>query len=177
MKPHDCQIPCLDRLSEGYAKGGSKGLRKRLGASLRRWVSPATKKRIKQRLGSFLDRFEGLTRSVEASKVPAAGSKGTGLQPGDVVRVKSKDEIEATLDRWKALKGCSFMPEMWPYCGTTHRVLKRVGRFFDERDQTLRRTKGIVLLEGTICQGTELFGRCDRSCFFFWREEWLEKKV
>jgi hypothetical protein len=26
-----------------------------------------------------------------------------------------------------------------------------------------------------MCQGTKDFGRCDRSCFFFWREEWLEK--
>jgi len=25
------------------------------------------------------------------------------------------------------------------------------------------------------CQGTSDYGRCDRSCFYFWREEWLEK--
>jgi len=25
------------------------------------------------------------------------------------------------------------------------------------------------------CQGTPDLGRCDRSCFYFWREEWLEK--
>jgi hypothetical protein len=24
-------------------------------------------------------------------------------------------------------------------------------------------------------QGTERFGSCDRSRFFFWREQWLEK--
>jgi hypothetical protein len=67
------------------------------------------------------------------------------------------------------------MPEMWPYCGATHRVLKRVDRFFDERDYRLKRVSGTVLLEGAMCQGTVLFGPCDRSCFYFWREEWLEK--
>jgi hypothetical protein len=23
--------------------------------------------------------------------------------------------------------------------------------------------------------GTPDYGRCDRACFYFWREEWLEK--
>jgi hypothetical protein len=26
-----------------------------------------------------------------------------------------------------------------------------------------------------MCKGTAEFGTCDRSCFVFWREEWLEK--
>jgi hypothetical protein len=33
----------------------------------------------------------------------------------------------------------------------------------------------VAILDGVICNGTEDFGPCDRSCFFFWREEWLEK--
>lgn len=43
--------------------------------------------------------------------------------------------------------------------------------FLDERDYKVKKVKGIVLLEGVIYQGTPVFGRCDRSCFLFWREE------
>lgn len=97
------------------------------------------------------------------------------LRPGDLVRVRSRHEIEGTLNQWNQLKGCSFMEEMRPYCGTTHRVLKRVEKFLDERDYLLKKCKGILILDGVFCEGTKDFGPCDRSCFYFWREEWLEK--
>jgi hypothetical protein len=67
------------------------------------------------------------------------------------------------------------MPEMAEFCGTTQRVLKPMNRFVDERDLRVKKSGGIILLEGLMCQGTAEFGRCDRSCFYFWREEWLEK--
>ena len=67
------------------------------------------------------------------------------------------------------------MPEMDQYCGTTQRVLKPLERFVDERDLRVKTSRGIVLLDGVVCQGTADFGRCDRCCVMFWREEWLEK--
>jgi len=97
------------------------------------------------------------------------------LIPGDMVRVRSKDEIESTLTNWNDLKGCAMMEEMWQYCNTKQRVFKRVGKFLDERDYLIKKCNGIILLEGIICNGTKDFGACDRSCFYFWREEWLEK--
>ena len=97
------------------------------------------------------------------------------LKPGDLVQVKSKAEIQATLNRWNQLKRCAFMEEMGPYCGTTQRVFKRVEKFLDERDYLMKKCKGIIILEGVYCEGTRDFGACDRSCFFFWREEWLKK--
>jgi hypothetical protein len=97
------------------------------------------------------------------------------LKAGDLVRVRSKDEIDITLNHWGQFKGCSFAPEMVQYCNTTQRVLKPVERFVDERDLHIRRTKGIVLLEGIVCKGTASLGPCDRNCYYFWREEWLEK--
>lgn len=99
------------------------------------------------------------------------------LNPGDLVRVRSKDEIQATLDRWNQLKKCSFMEEMWKYCGTQQRIFRRVERFMDERAYLIKKSEGIVLLEGVMCNGTIDFGPCDRSCHFFWREEWLEKMI
>jgi hypothetical protein len=106
---------------------------------------------------------------------PETTIASVGLQAGDQVRVRSREEIDATLNHWRQLKGCTFMPEMARYCDTTQRVLKRMERFVDERDLRVKRVKGIVLLEGLSCEGTAEFGRCDRGCLCFWREEWLER--
>ncbi len=97
------------------------------------------------------------------------------LRPGDLVRIRSWEEIRATLNHWNSLKGCTIMEEMKPYCGTTQKVYKRIERFLDERDYLIKKSKGLIILENVICDGTIDFGKCDRSCFFFWREEWLEK--
>jgi hypothetical protein len=64
---------------------------------------------------------------------------------------------------------------MSPYCDSVHRVHKVMERFVDERELRVKKCKGLVLLDGVLCQGTTSFGRCDRSCYVFWREEWLEK--
>jgi hypothetical protein len=97
------------------------------------------------------------------------------MQPGDRVRVRTLEEIIATLDDDNRLKGCLFMAEMGNYCETEQQVLKPVERLLDESEYRVRRTTGIVLLDGVICQGTEYPQGCDHACFFFWRKEWLEK--
>lgn len=97
------------------------------------------------------------------------------LQPGDFVQVKSRKEVQATLDRWNRLDRCGFMEEMWPYCGTQQQVLKRVRQFMDERDYHIKRGKNLVILKDVCCSGTIDYGPCDRNCYFFWREEWLVK--
>lgn len=102
-------------------------------------------------------------------------SKDILLQATDLVRVRSHQEIQITLNRWNQLHGCAFMEEMWQYCGTLQRVRKPVRVFLDERSYLTRRSKHLFILENVICEGTRDFGPCDRSCFFFWREEWLEK--
>jgi hypothetical protein len=100
----------------------------------------------------------------------------SNLQQKDIVRVRSKEEIRRSLNRWGQLKGCSFMEEMYPFCNTTQRILKRVEKFLDERDYLIKKCNGIVILENVFCAGTKDFGTCDRTCYFFWREEWLEKQ-
>lgn len=119
--------------------------------------------------------LEVLGKKEVDPKRSRANQASMTLKPGDLVRVKSEKEIRMTLNRWNQLQGCGFMEEMRPYCGTTQRVLKRVERFLDERDYLVKKCKGIVLLEDVLCQGMKDFGRCDRSCHIFWREEWLEK--
>jgi hypothetical protein len=138
-------------------------LRKRLKHTMRRRL---------RYVHNWLSKATGVRPAASARAVPHAGDR---LQAGDLVHVRSKCEIRATLDRWNRLKGCDFMEEMWSYCGTIQRVLKRVDRFLSEQDYRIRRCRGIVLLDGVACQGTKAYGVCHRSCLFFWREEWLEK--
>jgi uncharacterized Fe-S cluster-containing radical SAM superfamily protein len=90
--------------------------------------------------------------------------------------VRSRAEIEATLDASGALNGCLFMPQMYDQCGRTLRVDGLVERFFDERRWRMLRCHQLVRLEGIFCDGTVTADTrgCDRRCFCFWRTEWLE---
>lgn len=97
------------------------------------------------------------------------------FKKGDIVKVRSFGEIKSTLNPFGELKGCAFLAQMRQYCGTQQRVFKSMNYFLDERDYKVKKTRGLVLLENVFCNGTPVFGTCDRSCFLFWREEWLEK--
>lgn len=159
MKNKECQINSIGQISDRVSTINFIWQRIK---KLRR-----TFKRRRDYIINFFQELQG------KKKTPLANQPI--LQPGDIVRVKSKKDIQSTLNRWNKLKGCAFMEEMWPYCGTQQRVFKRVNKFLDERDYLMKKCNNIVLLEGTICTGTKDFGPCDRSCFFFWRDEWLEK--
>jgi len=104
----------------------------------------------------------------------AAGVETLALQPGELVEVRSVDEILATLDQHRRHKGLLWMTGMQKYCGRQYRVYKRVERITLESTGELRNMKSTVLLEGVVCDGRE-FGGCDRCCFHFWREAWLKR--
>lgn len=94
------------------------------------------------------------------------------LWPGEWVRVRSEEEILASLDHCSQNKGLAWMPIMSQYCGEKLKVYKRVDKIVLESTGEIRKLKNTVLLEGAICEG--IYG-CDRSCFHFWREAWLER--
>jgi hypothetical protein len=97
------------------------------------------------------------------------------LEPGELVRIKSKEEIIRTLDVNNSNRGLSFDPEMLWYCGRQARVLRRVERIVDERTGKLLRLKRpCVVLEGVTCRGS--YHRCcPRADYPYWREIWLER--
>jgi hypothetical protein len=170
----DCQIPCLQQIAAGNADMPNRSLLRQLKLLVRRRLSPSREREIKKTTDNFVNWFN-VQIGRAPRPIPAATPVALShLQAGDLVRVKSQVEIAATLNNWRQLKGCTFMPEMVRFCGTTQRVLKPMRRFVDERDLRAKKCNGIVLLEGAMCQGTADFGPCDRSCFLFWREEWLE---
>jgi hypothetical protein len=171
----ECQIPSLQRIAEGEAEVPPESPSRRLKLAVRRRMGPSRERVFKQRTNDLFNWFARLTGGTERPTTAPATTATTKLQAGDRVRVRSEEEIQATLNHWRQLRGCTFMPEMAPYCGTTQRVHRRMERFVDERDLRVKRVNGIILLEGLQCQGTADFGPCDRCCYYFWREEWLEK--
>jgi hypothetical protein len=102
-------------------------------------------------------------------------SRKLDLQPGDLVRIKSKEEIEATLDTTSHNRGLSFDGEMSNYCGRTARVRARVNRLIEESTGELIDIKSdCILLEGVVCSA-DYHRFCSRAIFPYWREVWLEK--
>lgn len=175
MESQECQLQGPRREFLGYAESGPVPLSFRLKLALARNLSPRWRRALKRQVDKLLGLFFRSSGRNSASAISQTPATNLGLKAGDMVRVRSREEIRATLDRWGELKGCAFMDNMAPYCGTVQRVLKPVERFMDERDYRMKKVKGLILLEGAICQGHPVLGHCDRSCFFFWREEWLEK--
>jgi hypothetical protein len=97
------------------------------------------------------------------------------LQAGELVRVKSREEIVATLDTKQLNRGMSFDPEMLRYCGRQARVLRRVDHIINEKTGKMMAMKGdCIILEGVICSG-DYNQYCPRSIYPFWREIWLER--
>jgi hypothetical protein len=166
-----CQLPSIPKFSIGPAKITEGSPMRRFKRLLARPWNYYVKKWLKQIYYLSVPWRGGASAQTAAKDF----SPAVPLETGDLVRVRSRAEIDATLDPFKELKGCAFLPEMYKYCGTEQRVLKSMRRFMDERDYRVKRVRGVALLENVICTGTPTFGACDRCCFLFWREEWLEK--
>lgn len=112
---------------------------------------------------------------------PAGGAKmkttnaSPNLKTGDLVEIKTEDEIKATLDKSNKTRGLRFMDEMWMYCGKRYRVFKQVERIKIEETGELRIVRSpTYFLEGVYCNGAFHDG-CDKSCFLFWKEDWMRK--
>lgn len=123
------------------------------------------------RIQRFLETSKSAsTRSVDGR----TRQEVLAVEPGEWVRVRSRDEIHAMLDSCQRNEGLAWMPMMEDCCGKEFRVYKRVERIVLESTGEIRKLKDTVLLEDAICDG--IYG-CNRSCFFFWKEAWLERVV
>jgi hypothetical protein len=100
------------------------------------------------------------------------------LQPGERVRIKSKEEIELTLDVVGKNRGMYYGEELSPYCGSVRTVTKTVTQFIDEATGVMRYTKTpCVMLDGAVCKAEYSRCRllCPREINSWWREAWLER--
>jgi hypothetical protein len=94
---------------------------------------------------------------------------------GDLVEVRSKEEILATLDPYGYMDGMPFMPEMLQYCGRRFRVSAVAHKTCDTvgRSCKTRRLQATVHLSGLRCDGLA-HGGCQAECTLFWKDEWLK---
>jgi hypothetical protein len=100
------------------------------------------------------------------------------LQPGELVRVKSHQEILQTVDADGKNRGMYWDAELVPYCGKTYKVLRNVTKLIGEQSGELKEMKSpCIVLENVICQARYSSCRyfCPKSMFPFWRETWLER--
>jgi hypothetical protein len=115
--------------------------------------------------------------------IPRGSSTPTGtlnLRPGELVRVKSHQEILATLNTESKNRGLYFDAEAVPYCGGTYRVARRMTRILDEKTgKVLPLKNDSIVLEGVTCQARYSYCRmfCPRAIETYWREIWLERVV
>jgi hypothetical protein len=100
------------------------------------------------------------------------------LQPGEMVRVKSFEEVRDTLNSKSRNRGLYWDAELVPYCGREFRVRSRVKKVIDERTgKMLNLQSEPLILEGAFCQAKYSEHRyfCPRATFSFWSEVWLER--
>lgn len=172
----ECQLQSLD------GSVTKLSLSQRMSRSIRRRVFVLGEKARgrRARRASHTDPRPG--KDDSASRQSASGRRAfppLDLRPGEKVRVKSHDEILETLNADGKFQGLSYTPAMRKYCGGTYTVLKRVNLVFDERRWKLSNIRHVVLLEEVYCDGAGGPGKdwdgCDRTCFIWWKEGWLER--
>jgi hypothetical protein len=99
---------------------------------------------------------------------------GPSLKAGDIVRVRTREEIVATLNPERKNRGLSFDAEMVKYCGKEMRVLARVEQIIEETTgRMIRLPNDCFILEGAICAGDHN-QFCPRSIYPYWRAIWLD---
>jgi hypothetical protein len=97
----------------------------------------------------------------------------TGFRNGELVEVKSVEEILSTLDERGRLEALPFMPEMLAYCGKRFRVYKQAIKFCDTKDLTgYHRMHNAIHLENLRCDGSG-HGGCQAGCLLYWKQAWL----
>ena len=98
-----------------------------------------------------------------------------GLRVGELVEVRSPEEIRATLDEDGELDGLPFMPEMLAFCGRRLTVHKVAHKSCDNIARTgLRRMSDAVHLTDSRCDGSA-HGGCENRCSLYWKEQWLRR--
>ena len=110
-------------------------------------------------------------------------SESLGLQPGEMVRIKSRAQIVQTLDRHGRNRGMGICSEMTRCCGREAQVRYRVDRLIEETTGIMREMSDTVTLqnirndgslaEECLCYGQ--LGDCPRGEVMYWREIWLER--
>ena len=140
------------------------------------------------RIGPFLTfigifAFNAVQRRTGGARYPILGYSQSpktphqvlDIQPGELVRIKSKKEIEETLNSEFKNRGLWFDKEMTRFCGGIYKVRARVDRQIDERTGKMVTIKTpCITLEGVTATG-EYFEFAPLDERIYWREIWLKR--
>ena len=96
------------------------------------------------------------------------------LKPGEWVKIRSADEIRATLGPDGRNLGLTFEPEMTRYVGGTYQVDFPVRSIILEETGEMTKLHRTVALKGLACRGV-CAKNCPRANTRYWREAWLER--
>lgn len=100
------------------------------------------------------------------------------LRPGELVQVKSHEEIRATTTHNGFNRGMRFDVEMVKYCGKTFRVQSRVTQIIHEKTgKMVHMQYPCIILETVFCRAecTPMRLGCPRAVNTYWREIWLRR--
>jgi hypothetical protein len=106
---------------------------------------------------------------------PQSPIETLGLQPGDRVRIKSKERIARTLNNRSRNRGMSFDPELLRYCGGEYAVRGVLHRVIAERTgELIQMPMPSIVLEGVRNTGEYVWFNPEDE-HIFWREIWLDR--
>lgn len=112
---------------------------------------------------------------LEQGKLKKTSPGDLSLEPGELVQVKTKEEVVQTLDVNNKNRGLWFDYEMLQYSGRTFTVVKRIQKIINEKTgKMLRLSAPSIILDEVICKG-QCHKFCARSEYIFWREAWLKR--
>lgn len=113
---------------------------------------------------------------LRAHCVPQFSDSGretaTRPQIGEIVEVRSADEILATLDSQGRFEGVPFMPEMLRFCGGRFEVFKYADLTCTDGEP--RSLNATVHLNDIRCDGSA-HRNCAAKCLTFWKEAWIRR--
>src|SRR5256714_14566801 len=115
-----------------------------------------------------------LVRHASAVRGMTQESQLLDLTVGELVEVRSVEEILATLDDHGELDSMPFMPEMLQFVGQRFRVYKRAHKTCDTATRTGGRSVEHAVHLTARCDGSA-HGGCQAACLIFWKEAWLKR--
>ena len=127
---------------------------------------------------TFVNRARGLFGLADlGALIGNSGGKSKtvlNLKPGEWVKIRSAEDITATLGPDGRNLGLTFEPEMTRYIGGTYQVDFPVRSIILEETGEMTRLNRTVALKGLACQGI-CAKNCPRANTLYWREAWLER--
>jgi hypothetical protein len=181
MAPLEPEAPWMSRIQQDQPSWPLGRMEDPGVCQLRRLLAQGRRETSPLRTGAARARAEAsrsvrsLLDGVRRPVLQSAPQQSPKLEPGDVVRVRTRAEIEATLEDGRA-EGIPYEPgQMARHAGRRVTVARRVTRRYDEVRDAMVEAEGL-LLEGIRCDGSRHaeVGGCDLACALRWSPAWLE---